>query len=90
MADAIAQRESINAKQAKLNSAKKMYGDTTLYAPTTGIISSRSVNVGQVVAPNQPLMEIIDPNKLEFAANVPSEAQTALKIGQKKSSILVI
>ena len=82
MADAIAQRESINAKQAKLNSAKKMYGDTTLYAPTTGIISSRSVNVGQVVAPNQPLMEIIDPNKLEFAANVPSEAQTALKIGQ--------
>lgn len=28
-------------------------------------------------------MEIIDPNKLEFAANVPSEAQTQLQIGQQ-------
>lgn len=82
MADAIAQRESIKAKQAQLNSAKKMFGDTTIYAPTTGIVSSRSVNVGQVVTPNQALMEIIDPSKLEFAANVPSEAQTQLQIGQ--------
>jgi len=28
-------------------------------------------------------MEIIDPNKLEFAANVPSEAQTQLQLGQQ-------
>lgn len=82
VADAIAQRESIKAKQAQLNSAKKLFGDTTIYAPTTGIISSRNVNIGQVVTPNQALMEIIDPNKLEFAANVPSEAQAQLQIGQ--------
>ena len=60
-----------------------MFGDTTIYAPTTGIVSSRSVNVGQVVTQNQALMEIIDPNKLEFAANVPSEAQTQLQLGQQ-------
>lgn len=83
VADSIAQRESIKAKQAQLNSAKKMFGDTTVYAPTSGIVSSRSVNVGQVVTPNQALMEIIDPNKLEFAANVPSEAQTQLQLGQE-------
>ena len=83
MADSIAQRESIKAKQAQLSSAQKMFGDTTIYAPTTGIVSSRSVNVGQVVTQNQALMEIIDPNKLEFAANVPSEAQTQLQLGQQ-------
>ena len=83
VADSIAQRESIKAKQAQLSSAQKMFGDTTIYAPTTGIVSSRSVNVGQVVTQNQALMEIIDPNKLEFAANVPSEAQTQLQIGQQ-------
>lgn len=82
VADAIAQRESIKAKQAQLNSAKKLFGDTTIYAPTSGIVSTRNVNVGQVVTPNQALMEIIDPNKLEFAANVPSEAQAQLQIGQ--------
>nr|WP_313091517.1 efflux RND transporter periplasmic adaptor subunit [Moraxella sp. CTOTU48268] len=83
VADSIAQRESIKAKQAQLSSAQKMFGDTTIYAPTTGIVSSRSVNVGQVVTQNQALMEIIDPNKLEFAANVPSEAQTQLQLGQE-------
>ena len=83
VADSIAQRESIKAKQAQLSSAQKMFGDTTIYAPTTGIVSSRSVNVGQVVTQNQALMEIIDPNKLEFAANVPSEAQTQLQLGQQ-------
>ena len=67
-----------------------MFGDTTIYAPTTGIVSSRSVNVGQVVTQNQALMEIIDPNKLEFAANVPSEAQTQLQIGQQVPLLLVI
>jgi len=83
VADSIAQRESIKAKQAQLSSAQKMFGDTTIYAPTTGIVSSRSVNVGQVITQNQALMEIIDPNKLEFAANVPSEAQTQLQLGQQ-------
>ncbi len=83
VADSIAQREAIKAKQAQLSSAQKMFGDTTIYAPTTGIVSSRSVNVGQVVTQNQALMEIIDPNKLEFAANVPSEAQTQLQLGQQ-------
>ncbi|VWX30279.1 Multidrug resistance protein MdtE [Moraxellaceae bacterium 17A] len=83
VADSIAQRESIKAKQAQLSSAQKMFGDTTIYAPTAGIVSSRSVNVGQVVTQNQALMEIIDPNKLEFAANVPSEAQTQLQLGQQ-------
>lgn len=83
VADSIAQREAIKAKQAQLSSAQKMFGDTTIYAPTTGVVSSRSVNVGQVVTQNQALMEIIDPNKLEFAANVPSEAQTQLQLGQQ-------
>ncbi|MFW2176928.1 MULTISPECIES: efflux RND transporter periplasmic adaptor subunit [unclassified Moraxella] len=82
VAEATAQQEAIKAKQAQVNIAKKMFGDTTITAPSTGIVNARSVEVGQMVNPNQPLMEIVDPNSLQFVANVPSEAQTQLRVGQ--------
>lgn len=82
LADATAQQEAVKARLAQVNSAKRMAGDTTITAPAGGVIGTRNVQVGQVVAPNQPLMEIINPNKLEFAANVPSEAQSQLSVGQ--------
>lgn len=82
VAEATAQQQLVRARLAQLNTAKRTAGDTTIVAPAAGVIGSRSVQVGQVVAPNQPLMEIINPDKLEFAANVPSEAQSQLSIGQ--------
>lgn len=81
-ADATAQQQAVIAKRAQLANIKKRLGDTTIKAPADGVIASRSVDVGQVVAPNQTLMQIINPDKLEFAANVPSEAQNQISIGQ--------
>ncbi len=82
LAEATAQQEAVKARQAQLNSVQRLSQDTIIIAPSTGVVGSRSVNIGQVVAPNQPLMEIIDTSQLEFAANVPSEAQDQLQIGQ--------
>ena len=82
LAEATAQQEAVKARQAQLNSVQRLSQDTIITAPSAGVVGSRSVNVGQVVAPNQPLMEIIDTSQLEFAANVPSEAQDQLQIGQ--------
>lgn len=82
VADAIAQQQAVVAKRAQLANIKKRFGDTTIKAPSDGVIASRSVDVGQVVAPNQTLMQIVNPDKLEFAANVPSEAQSQLSVGQ--------
>lgn len=82
LADAKAQTEAVKAKQAQLNIAQKMYGDMTITAPMSGVIASRSIEAGQTVSAGQTLMEIIDPNHLEFAANVPIEAQGQVAIGQ--------
>lgn len=82
LAEATAQAQAVKAKQAQVNSAQKMFGDTTIVAPATGVVGSRNVEIGQVVTPNQPLMEIIDPNHLEFVANIPSEAQSQVRVGQ--------
>lgn len=82
VADATAQQEALKARQAQLNAAKRLSGDTLITAPSDGVIGKRTVEVGQVVAPNQPLMEIIDPSKLEFAANIPAEAQSQMMVGQ--------
>lgn len=82
LAESIAQQEAVKARQAQLNSVKRLTQDTIITAPRGGVIGSRSVNIGQVVAPNQPLMDIVDTSQLEFAANVPSEAQDQLTIGQ--------
>lgn len=83
LAEATAQQEAVKARRAQLNSVMRTSQDTMITAPRSGVIGSRSVNIGQVVAPNQPLMEIIDPTQLEFAANVPIEAQDGLQIGQQ-------
>lgn len=83
VAEAIAQQQAVKAKQAQVNSAEKMFGDTTIIAPVSGIVSTRNVEIGQVVTPNQPLMEIIDPNQLEFVANIPNEAQSQIQVGQE-------
>lgn len=82
LADAKAQQQAVNAKQAQLNIVKKIYGDMTITAPMSGVIASRSIEAGQAVSAGQTLMEIIDPSQLEFAANVPSEAQGQVAIGQ--------
>lgn len=82
LAEAKAQQQAVNAKQAQLNIVKKMYGDMTITAPMSGVIASRSIEAGQAVSAGQTLMEIIDPSQLEFAANVPSEAQGQVAIGQ--------
>lgn len=82
LADAKAQQQAVNAKQAQLNIVKKMYGDMIITAPMSGVIASRSIEAGQAVSAGQTLMEIIDPSQLEFAANVPSEAQGQVAIGQ--------
>lgn len=83
VAEAIAQAQAVKAKQAQLHSAQKMFGDTTIISPATGVVGTRNVEIGQVVTPNQPLMEIIDPTQLEMVANIPHEAQSQIQLGQE-------
>lgn len=72
---------SLSDAQSRLASADRALGDTILRAPFSGIVSSRSVNVGDIVTSGTELFKIIDPSSMRLEASVPSEDLSALKIG---------
>lgn len=54
----------------------------SIYAPTTGFIAQRVVNVGQWVAPMAPLMSIVPSNYVWVDANFKETQLTHMRIGQ--------
>lgn len=47
------------------------------------MITQRQVEPGQTVSAGQTLFEIVNPDQLEIQAKLPSDQQSALKVGQK-------
>jgi len=64
-------------QQARLNLAY-----TTITAPTAGIVSRKSVEVGQVVAPGQPMLAVVPLDKVWVTANFKETQLTDMKPGQ--------
>jgi membrane fusion protein (multidrug efflux system) len=77
-ADAEAQRKKADLDQAQLN---LQY--TKIVAPVDGIVSDRTVEVGQNVAPGQELMKIIPLDDVWITANFKETQLREMKIGQK-------
>jgi membrane fusion protein, multidrug efflux system len=73
----LAQAKAVLA-QAELNLAY-----TSIRAPQAGIVSRKSVEVGQVVAPGQPLMAIVPLDRIWVTANFKETQLTDMKPGQK-------
>jgi len=73
----LAQARAIVA-QAELNLAY-----TTLRAPVAGVVSRKSVEVGQVVAPGQPLLAIVPLDNVWVTANFKETQLTDMRPGQK-------
>ena len=78
-----AQLENARAQQANVNIAQKAEREGTIYSPISGVITQRQVDAGQTVAAGQTLFEIVDPSQLEIQAKLPSDMQSALKVGQR-------
>lgn len=55
---------------------------TTVVAPITGVIASRSIKTGNFVQINTPIFRIVDDSRLEAALNVPERELATLKPGQ--------
>ena len=73
-----AQRKKADLDQAQLN---LQY--TKIVAPVNGIVSDRTVEVGQNVAPGQELMKIINLDDVWITANFKETQLRQMKIGQK-------
>jgi RND family efflux transporter MFP subunit len=93
-AGAVAQRDLDNARsnaaaaeaaladaRARLASAETSLADAIIRAPINGIVSTRAVNAGDVVAPGTELFTIIDPSSMRLEAAVPSDDLQALRAG---------
>lgn len=57
--------------EAALNEATSVLDDLTIHAPATGTVTTRMVDVGEVVTAGSPLFEIVDLDRLYLKVYVP-------------------
>ncbi|MGA8509413.1 MAG: HlyD family secretion protein [Candidatus Sulfotelmatobacter sp.] len=69
-------------KKAALDQAQLNLGYTKIIAPVTGVVSDRTVEVGQNVAPGQELMKIIPLKDIWITANFKETQLRYMKVGQ--------
>ena len=73
------------ASQAQTRTVETRLAKSTLVAPISGVVSFRSVNVGDRVenmGSSAPLFRIVDNRVLDLTVSVPSSQLAAVKVGQ--------
>jgi len=81
-----AQLDAMTAKvagaRAGLREAEIMLGDAVLYAPISGVVITRAVERGSLVAPGTPAFQIADTTSIKAVFGVPDVVVKQLKIGR--------
>ncbi len=72
----------VRRARAARDRARLMLSYTDLYAPTSGTIATRTVEVGQRVQPGQPLMSIVPLERAYVQANFKETDLADVRIGQ--------
>lgn len=80
-AQVTASQAQLSNAQAQLATAEKQLANTRITAPFTGIVSARSVSVGDVVSPGTALVTVVDPSTMRLEASVPADALTSIHLG---------
>ncbi|TZF85881.1 HlyD family secretion protein (plasmid) [Pedobacter sp. BS3] len=73
----------VDQRQAEVDLAKLQLSYTTIKAPTSGIVSKKNVQVGQLVQAGQTLFSIVNDSSLYITANFKETQLEDLKSGQK-------
>lgn len=82
-ANAIAAEASVATAQANLASAELRLRLTQVRAADDGVITARSVNVGQVVQAGTEIMRLLRQGRVEWRAEVPEADMRDVRAGQK-------
>jgi RND family efflux transporter MFP subunit len=77
-----AARAQLAAARAQAAGAIEQAVSATVRAPMTGVINSRSVDVGENVNPGQELFTLVRSDELELAGQVPLDAAASIRPGQ--------
>ncbi|MCP4476266.1 MAG: efflux RND transporter periplasmic adaptor subunit [Gammaproteobacteria bacterium] len=75
----------MRAQEAEMALTQSKVDQMTLHAPFTGNLGSSSVNVGAYAAIGQPLVRLVNTDKLLAKYSVPGEYFPKLKVGQSVS-----
>jgi len=75
-------RPIVEQAQAALEGAKLDLSYTVLRAPLTGIITRKSVHVGNRIQPGEPLMALVPTDRLYITANYKETQLTNVRVGQ--------
>jgi membrane fusion protein (multidrug efflux system) len=70
------------AAQAAVQNAKLQLSYTKVIAPSSGFVSRKQVDVGQLVQPGQPLMSIVSDTSVWVTANFKETQLANIKVGQ--------
>ncbi len=79
--DAVQARQRVAAAAAAETEA--MLGHARVVAPFDGVITRKLAEVGDLATPGRPLVEIEDPARLRFEADVPEALLDRLQLGAK-------
>ena len=74
---------NVDSAKAALAVSQKALADTVIRAPMTGFISSRSVQPGEKISPDNKLFDVVDLRTLEMEAPVPTQDIASIHIGQQ-------
>jgi len=77
-----AAKARLAATEARLKAASRTDADTRVAAPTTGVVSLRSVEAGEHVARGAPLFTVVRNDILELEAAVPARLSENVTAGQ--------
>lgn len=79
------QHPLVQQQKGRVRSAFYNLQHTEIFAPSTGYIAQRNVNVGQWVTPNTNLMAVIPKNYMWVDANYKETQLTYMRVGQPAS-----
>jgi RND family efflux transporter MFP subunit len=77
-----AARARLAGAEARLKAASRTDADTRVVAPTTGVVSLRSVEAGEHVTRGSPLFTVVRNDILELEAAVPARLSESVTAGQ--------
>ncbi len=82
-AEAIASQEAqVREAEANVTAFEVQLAKYALHSPIAGIVTKRSVETGEIVAVNAPVVSVISFSRFEIEANVPEVDIVKLKLGQ--------
>ena len=76
-----AMEAQLKQAEAVLAEAQSVLEDLTIYAPATGMITTRIVDTGEVIAAGSPLFDIVDLDRLYLKGYVPEQQIGKLRLG---------